>query len=99
MLFLEKTVVKLITFSTRDKIILKLFIFTGDQKNTATQVSKDVTEMTQKVRFLELCRSHIEVCIDLPVYIYCLRHLFWFPFFGFCSMKSCTDPLNLNISQ
>jgi len=41
---------------------------------------------------------------DFTVYIrtiasYCLRHLFWFPFFGFFSMKSCTDPLNLNISQ
>jgi len=30
---------------------------------------------------------------------YCRRHLFWFPFFGFFSMKSCTDLLNLNISQ
>jgi len=30
---------------------------------------------------------------------YCRRHLFWFPFSVFFSMKSCADPLNLNISQ
>jgi len=31
---------------------------------------------------------------------YCRHHLFWFPFFGFFfQMKSCTDPLNLNISR
>jgi len=31
--------------------------------------------------------------------LYHVCHLFWFPFYGFFSMKSCTDSLNLNISQ
>jgi len=26
----------------------------------------------------------------------CWRHLFWFSFFALFSLKSCTDPLNLN---
>ncbi|XP_021355503.1 protein very KIND-like isoform X2 [Mizuhopecten yessoensis] len=33
----------------------------SDQKNRMTQVSKDLEDMTQKTRFLELCKTHIEM--------------------------------------
>jgi len=46
-----------------------------------------------------LTLTHFNVCTHIEEYNYCRRHLFWFPFFGFFSMKICTDPLNLNISQ
>jgi len=38
---------------------------------------------------------------DFPFLIkyYCLRHLFWFVFWGFFFNENYTDPLNLNISQ
>jgi len=47
------------------------------------------------------CYQQTTTPSDLLVkrFTYCLSHLFWFSFFGFFSMKSCTDALNINISQ
>jgi len=65
--------------------------------------------LVRKVKFMINIKTinvdlHNNYDYELPtgtVVDYCRRHLFWFPFFGFFSMKSCTctDPLNLNISQ
>ncbi|XP_069140951.1 kinase non-catalytic C-lobe domain-containing protein 1-like [Argopecten irradians] len=33
----------------------------GEQKNRIVQVSKDLEDMTQKVRYLELCKTHVEM--------------------------------------
>jgi len=38
-----------------------------------------------------------DINVFVDIFNYYRRHLFWFPFFGIFSMKSCTDLLNLNI--
>jgi hypothetical protein len=38
---------------------------TGDQKSTLQQVCKDLDEMAVKIRFLQLCQTHLQVCFTM----------------------------------
>ena len=38
-----------------------MFLFDSGERNTLGQVAKDITEMTHKISFLDLCRTHLQV--------------------------------------